>query len=95
MTEAFQISAKSGVSKERQLADLALDPVFGGAIIASTFGKNVCGETISPRSTSRFTIARRQFGTTSSAARRYAHGTGCCAERDVLRTRPQIRREHG
>jgi hypothetical protein len=45
MTEAFQISAKSGVSKERQLADLALDPVFGGAIIASTFGKNVCGET--------------------------------------------------
>lgn len=41
----LQVTEKPGVSKERQLADVALDPVFGGAVIASTFGKHVCGET--------------------------------------------------
>ena len=41
----LQETEEPGVSKDRQLADLALDPVFGGAIIAATFGRNVCGAT--------------------------------------------------
>ena len=41
----LQIEEKPGVSKERQLADLALDPLFGAAVIASSFGKPVAGET--------------------------------------------------
>ena len=32
------------VSKKRQLPDLAIDPLFGGAIITSCFGKGPCGE---------------------------------------------------
>jgi hypothetical protein len=42
---SLQITAKPGTTMERQLADVALDPVFGGAVITSTFGKNLCGET--------------------------------------------------
>lgn len=42
---ALQITAQPGTTKERQLADVALDPVFGAAVITSTFGKNLCGET--------------------------------------------------
>lgn len=38
------MTEKAGVSKERQLADVALDPLFGGAIIACSFGKSLCGE---------------------------------------------------
>lgn len=41
----LQVTEKPGVSKERQIADVALDPLFGGAVIASSFGKSLCGET--------------------------------------------------
>lgn len=41
----LQVTAKQGVSKERQLADVALDPLAGAAVIASTFGKPLSGET--------------------------------------------------
>lgn len=41
----LQVTEKPGVSKERQLADVALDPLFGSAVIASSFGKPFSGET--------------------------------------------------
>ena len=41
----IQVTEKMGVSRERQLADVALDPLFGGAVIASSFGKPFSGET--------------------------------------------------
>lgn len=41
----LQVTEKPGVSRERQLADVALDPLFGGAVIASSFGKPFSGET--------------------------------------------------
>lgn len=41
----LQVREKIGVSKERQLADVAIDPLFGSAIIASSFGKPFAGET--------------------------------------------------
>ena len=40
----LQVTEKPGVSKERQLADLALDPLFGSAVVASSFGKPISGE---------------------------------------------------
>ncbi|KQS49735.1 hypothetical protein ASG20_12300 [Sphingomonas sp. Leaf198] len=39
------MTEKLGVSRERQLADVALDPLFGSAVIASSFGKPFSGET--------------------------------------------------
>lgn len=42
---ALQVTEKPGVSKERQLADVSLDPLFGAALIASSFGKPISGET--------------------------------------------------
>lgn len=39
------VTAKPGVSKERQLADIALDPLAGGAIVGTTFGKGHFGTT--------------------------------------------------
>ncbi len=42
--ETLQVTEKPGMSRERQLADVALDPLFGGAVIASSFGKSFCGE---------------------------------------------------
>ena len=39
------MTEKPGVSRERQLADMALDPLFGSAVIASSFGKPFSGET--------------------------------------------------
>lgn len=41
----LQVTEKPGVSRERQLADIALDPLFGSAVIASSFGKPFSGET--------------------------------------------------
>lgn len=41
----LQVTEKPGVSRERQLADVALDPLFGSAVIASSFGKPFSGET--------------------------------------------------
>ncbi|WP_051916232.1 hypothetical protein [Sphingomonas sp. STIS6.2] len=41
----LQVTEKQGVSPERQLADVALDPLFGSAVIASSFGKQFSGET--------------------------------------------------
>lgn len=32
-------------SKERQLADVSLDPLFGAAVIASSFGEGISGQT--------------------------------------------------
>ncbi|WP_288934775.1 hypothetical protein [uncultured Sphingomonas sp.] len=39
------MTEKPGVSRERQLADVALDPLFGSAVIASSFNKPFSGET--------------------------------------------------
>jgi len=41
----LKVTEKQGVSRERQLADVALDPLFGSAVIASSFGKPFSGET--------------------------------------------------
>jgi hypothetical protein len=41
----LQVNGRPGVSRERQLADVALDPLFGGALVASSFGKHISGET--------------------------------------------------
>ena len=41
----LKVKEKPDVSKERQLADLALDPMFGAAVIATSFGKPLSGET--------------------------------------------------
>ena len=41
----LQVTEKPGVSKERQLADLALDPLFGGAALSTTFTKGTFGAT--------------------------------------------------
>ncbi len=37
----LKVTEKPGVSKERQLADAALDPLAGGAAIATTFSKGL------------------------------------------------------
>jgi len=42
-SETLQVMEKQGVSKERQLADVALDPLAGGAAIATTFSKSLFG----------------------------------------------------
>ena len=44
-TKGLGVTEKPGVSRERQLANIALDPLFGGAVIASSFGKHLSGET--------------------------------------------------
>lgn len=41
----LQVTAKPGVSKERQLADVALDPIAGSAAVATTFSKGLFGAT--------------------------------------------------
>jgi hypothetical protein len=41
----LEVTEELGVSRERQLADVALDPLFGSAVIASSFGKPFSGET--------------------------------------------------
>lgn len=43
--KTVQITEKPGVSRERQLADIALDPLFGGAALSTTFTKGTFGET--------------------------------------------------
>jgi hypothetical protein len=43
--KTVQITEKPGVSRERQLADIALDPLFGGAALSTTFTKDTFGET--------------------------------------------------
>lgn len=43
--KTLQVTEKQGVSRERQLADVALDPLFGSAVVASSFGKPFSGET--------------------------------------------------
>jgi len=43
--KTLQITEKPGVSRERQLADIALDPLFGGAALSTTFTKGTFGET--------------------------------------------------
>ncbi|MBB3474260.1 hypothetical protein [Sphingomonas sp. BK345] len=43
-TGTLQVSDEQGVSPERQLAETALDPLFGGAIVTSSFGKLITGE---------------------------------------------------
>lgn len=42
---AQQVTKKPAVSRERQLADLALDPLFSGAALATTFSKGTFGAT--------------------------------------------------
>lgn len=41
----LQVTEKPGVTRERQLADIALDPLFGGAALATTFSKGTFGAT--------------------------------------------------
>lgn len=45
LDKTLQIAEKPGVSRERQLADIALDPLFGGAALSTTFTKGTFGET--------------------------------------------------
>lgn len=41
----LQVSERKDVSRERQLADIALDPLFGGAALSTTFTKGTFGAT--------------------------------------------------
>jgi hypothetical protein len=41
----LKVTEKPGVTRERQLAGLALDPLFGGAALANTFSKGTFGAT--------------------------------------------------
>lgn len=43
--ETLQVTEKPGVTRERQLAEIALDPLFGSAALASTFSKGTFGAT--------------------------------------------------
>jgi len=43
--EVLEVPAKPGVPTKRQLADVALDPLAGGALIAAAFSKGTFGET--------------------------------------------------
>lgn len=45
MTDTIQITSEPGVSKDRQLADVALDPLATGAALARTFSKGLFGAT--------------------------------------------------
>ena len=42
--QVLEVPAKPGVPTERQLADIALDPIAGGAVIAASFSKGMFGE---------------------------------------------------
>lgn len=41
----LQVTERKDVSRERQLADIALDPLFGGATLSTTFTKGMFGAT--------------------------------------------------
>jgi hypothetical protein len=41
----LKVTEKPGVSKDRQLADVALDPLFGAAVTCATFTQKLCGDT--------------------------------------------------
>ena len=41
----LQVTERKDVSRERQLADIALDPLFGGAALSTTFTKGTFGAT--------------------------------------------------
>lgn len=41
----LQVTERKDVSRERQLADIALDPLFGGAALSTTFTKSTFGAT--------------------------------------------------
>lgn len=41
----LQVTERKDVSRERQLADIALDPLFGGAALSTTFTKGTFGTT--------------------------------------------------
>lgn len=43
--ETLKVAEVPGVSKERQLADVALDPLVSGAALANSFSKNLFGST--------------------------------------------------
>ena len=42
---SLQKTENTDGSKERQLADVSLDPLFGAAVIASSFGEGISGQT--------------------------------------------------
>lgn len=39
MTDTIKIEAKPGVTQERQLADVALDPLASGAVLVATLAR--------------------------------------------------------
>jgi len=41
----LQVTEKPNVTRERQLADIALDPLFSGAVLATTFNMDTFGAT--------------------------------------------------
>ncbi|MHC9419869.1 hypothetical protein ACYZX9_14870 [Sphingomonas citri] len=43
-TGTLKVSREPNVSPERQVAETALDPLFGGAIVTAAFGKRITGE---------------------------------------------------